>query len=195
MPAKHAKGLAPVWDRLYETAAPQAGYLTLAQAAAAGYSSPLVEHHVKAGRLERVGRGIFRLVHFPPSDNEDLVRLWLWSGQKGAFSHETALTLHQLSDALPVKTHMTVPEAWQRRRLRVPRGLVLHCHDVDKGGVTWHGPVPVTVPLRTVVDMMLEGNPALAEQAAKQAIARRIFSRDDLRRATAERKPKSGAGR
>ena len=195
MPATRAKGRVPVWDRLYETAAPQAGYLTLAQAAAAGYSSPLVEHHIKAKRLERVGRGIFRLVHFPPSDNEDLVRLWLWSGQKGVFSHETALNLHQLSDALPAKTHMTVPEAWQRRRLRVPRGLLLHCHDVDKDEVGWHGPVPVTSPLRTVVDMTLEGNPALAEQAAKQAFVRHIFSRGDLRRAIAERKRVSGAGR
>ena len=150
---------------------------------------------MKARRLERVGRGIFRLVHFPPSENEDLVRLWLWSGQKGVFSHETALNLHQLSDALPAKTHMTVPDAWQRRRLRVPRGLLLHCRDVAKDDVAWHGPVPVTSPLRTVVDMTLEGNPALAEQAAKQAFARHIFSRADLRRAIAERKRESGAGR
>lgn len=195
MLAKRARSGGPEWDRLYETAAPQAGYLTLAQAAAAGYSSPLVEHHIKARRLERVGRGIFRLVHFPPSDNEDLVRLWLWSGQKGVFSHETALNLHQLSDALPAKTHMTVPEAWRRRRLRVPRGLLLHCRDVGMGDLAWHGPVPVTSPLRTVVDVMVEGDPALAEQAAKQAYMRRIFSRDEYRQAITERKRQSGTVR
>jgi hypothetical protein len=80
-----------------------------AGATAAGYSSPLVEHHAKAARPGRLGRGIFRLVQFPRSDNEDLVRLWLSSGKK---CHETALTLHQLSDDLPAKTHMNVPEAW-----------------------------------------------------------------------------------
>lgn len=188
MPVKRPGQPGPRWDRLYESAAPQAGYLTLAQATAAGYSSPLVEHHVKAGRLERVGRGIFRLVQFPPSDNEDLVRLWLWSGKKGVFSHETALMLHQLSDAMPAKTHMTVPEAWQQRRLRVPRGLVLHYHDVREPDSAWHGPVPVTSPLRTVVDVTLEGNPELAEQAARQAVRRLTFPREQLRRAIAERK-------
>ena len=130
MPRTKARGPHPTWDRLYEIAAPQGGYLTLAQAAAAGYSSRLVEYHVKSGRMERVARGIFRLVHFPPTDNEDLVVFWLWSEQKGVFSHETALALHELSDALPAKIHMTLPDGWRRRRLRVPRGLILHYGDV-----------------------------------------------------------------
>jgi predicted transcriptional regulator of viral defense system len=193
MPVKRHPG--PRWDRLYEAAAPQAGYLTLAQATAAGYSAPLVDHHIKARRLERVGRGILRLVQFPPGDNEDLVRLWLWSGQTGVISHETALMLHQLSDALPAKTHMTVPAAWQQRRLRVPRGLVLHYHDVRDRDSAWHGPVPVTAPLRTVVDVTLEGNPELADQAARQAVRRRLFSSEDLRRAIAERKRPTRARR
>ena len=193
MPLKRHPG--PRWDRLYEVAAPQAGYLTLAQATAAGYSPPLIDHHIKARRLERVGRGILRLVQFPPGDNEDLVRLWLWSGQKGIFSHDTALMLHELADALPAKTHMTVPEAWQRRRLRVPRGLVLHHHDVRDRDTSWHGPVPVTGPLRTVVDATLEGNPELAEQAARQGVHRRLFSREDLRRAIAARKRPTRARR
>jgi predicted transcriptional regulator of viral defense system len=185
----------PAWDRLYQAAAPQGGYLTLGQAAAAGYSSPLIEHHLKAGRLQRVGRGIFRLVHFPPGDNEDLVVHWLWSGQKGVLSHETALALHQLSDALPAKTHMTVPELWRRRRLRVPRGLLLHYRDVEKKEIDWHGPVAITAPLSTVVDVTVDGDPALAEQAAAQAVERRMFSGEDLRRELARRKASAGQGR
>jgi predicted transcriptional regulator of viral defense system len=191
MPRTKATGPHPTWDRLYETAAPQGGYLTLGQAVAAGYSSPLVEYHVKSGRMERVARGIFRLVHFPPTDNEDLVVFWLWSEQRGVFSHETALALHELSDALPAKIHMTLPDGWRRRRLRVPRGLLLHYGDVDKADLTWRGPVPLTAPLRTVVDVTLEGDPALAEQATGQALARRMFSRTDLRQATARRRIES----
>jgi len=195
MPRVKARGPHPVWDRLYETAAPQGGYLTLAQAAAAGYSSPLVEYHVKSGRMERVARGIFRLVHFPPTDNEELVVFWLWSEQKGVFSHETALALHELSDALPAKMHMTVPAGWRRRRLRVPRGLILHYGDVAKADLTWRGPVPLTAPLRTVVDVALEGDPALAEQATAQGLRRRMFSRTDLRQATARRRNESESSR
>jgi predicted transcriptional regulator of viral defense system len=191
MPRAKAKGPHPAWDRVYEAAAPQAGYFTLAQAAAAGYSSPLVEYHVKSGRMERVGRGIFRLVHFPPTDNEDLVVFWLWSQQRGVFSHETALALHDLSDALPAKVHMTVPDGWRRRRLRVPRGLILHYGHVARTDLTWLGPVPLTAPLRTVVDAVLEGDPALAQQATVQALKRRMFSRRELRQATARRRNES----
>src|SRR5262245_53101573 len=132
-----AQGPSPSWARLYETAAPQSGYFSLGQAAQAGYSAPLVEYHVRAGRLERVGRGLFRLVHFPAADQEDLVVFWLWSERRGIFSHETALALHELSDALPAKTHMTVPGTWRQRRLRVPRGLMLHYADIAKNETTW----------------------------------------------------------
>jgi hypothetical protein len=45
--------------------------------------------------------------------------------QKGVFSYETALPL-LLSDVLPKRAHLSVPPSWRRRRLRVPRGLVLH---------------------------------------------------------------------
>jgi predicted transcriptional regulator of viral defense system len=58
----------PNWDRLYETAAAQAGYFTTQQAAQAGYSSQLLLKHVRAGRVTRAQRGIYRLVHFPASE-------------------------------------------------------------------------------------------------------------------------------
>ena len=55
----------PDWDRLYETAAAQEGFFTTRQAADAGYSSQLLVHHAAGGRVTRVRRGIYRLVHFP----------------------------------------------------------------------------------------------------------------------------------
>ena len=81
----------PDWNALYEMAAAQDGYFTTRQAAAAGYSRPLLARHLTSGRIVRVRRGIYRVVHYPPSDHEDLVVVWLWSGQAGVFSHETAL--------------------------------------------------------------------------------------------------------
>src|SRR5580692_11865050 len=98
MPRRSVSGAHPVWDRLYESAAAQAGYVTQEQAVEAGYSPQLVRYYVQDGRLERGGRGLLRLVHFPPSEHEDLVVLWLWSGKVGVFGHETALMLHDLSD-------------------------------------------------------------------------------------------------
>ena len=45
----------PSWSRLYEVAAGQSGYVTTRQAQEAGYSLPLLTHHVKQGRLKALG--------------------------------------------------------------------------------------------------------------------------------------------
>ena len=76
--------------------------------------------HLRAARIRRVRRGVYRLVHFPMSDEEHLVQCWLWAAQAGVFSHETALVYHDLSDVLPTHVHLTVPEEWRGRWLRVP---------------------------------------------------------------------------
>src|ERR1043166_4989525 len=93
----------PSWSRPYETASSQEGHVTTQQAADAGYSPQLLRKHIQAGRIMRVRRGIYRLVHFPPGEHEDLVVVWLWSDRQGVFSHQTALGLHELSDILPSK--------------------------------------------------------------------------------------------
>jgi len=58
----------PDWDRLFEVAAGQAGYFTTPQAADAGCSSQLLLKHIRAGRVARTRRGIYRLVHFLGGD-------------------------------------------------------------------------------------------------------------------------------
>ena len=90
--------IGPDWDRLFETAAGQSGYVTTKQAAAAGYSTHLLRKHIHVGRVTRPQRGIYRLVHFPVGEHEELVTAWLWSEQASVVSHQTALSLHGLSD-------------------------------------------------------------------------------------------------
>jgi predicted transcriptional regulator of viral defense system len=177
-------GPSPDWDALYRLAAPQGGHFDRAQALEAGYSPQLVEYYRRAGRVERVGRGIFRLVHFPPGEHEDLIVVWLWSERLGVFSHETALALHELSDLLPTQKHLTVPTAWSCRRLRVPRRVELHHDDLTENEITWRGPVPITTPIRTIIDCTLANvAPALVRQAQSQALRRGLFTKPELQRA------------
>jgi predicted transcriptional regulator of viral defense system len=133
--------------------------------------------------MVRVRRGVWRLVHFPAGEHEDLTAVWLWSGQKGVFSHQTALALHALSDVLPARIHLTLPEAWRRRRLRVPEGVVLHYHhgEVGDSARCWFGPVPATAPLRTLEDCAAEHlPPELLRAAALDALSRGLVSRPAL---------------
>lgn len=171
----------PEWDRLYEIAAAQEGLFTTQQAAEAGYSPQLLVHHIRGGRMLRVRRGIYRLVHFPAGEHEELVTVWLWSEQAGVLSHETALALHELSDVLPAQVHLTLPAAWKTRRFRVPEGVVLHHADVEHMERAWTGPVPITSVARTLNDLARSGlSPELLRQAALQALRRGLTTRNEL---------------
>jgi predicted transcriptional regulator of viral defense system len=171
----------PSWDRLYEVAASQEGLFTTEQAAEAGFSTQLLLHHIQRGRAARVRRSIYRLVHFPRGDHEDLVTAWLWSERQGIVSHLTALTLHGLSDALPTLLHLTLPASWSRRRFRVPKGVVLHFDDVVVDDRTWVGPVPTTSVRRTLEDCARANlSPDMLHQAVSQAIHRGLVAAEEM---------------
>jgi predicted transcriptional regulator of viral defense system len=171
----------PHWGQLYEVAAGQGGYVTTRQAQEAGYSLPLLTHHVKQGRLQRARRGVYRLAHYPAGEQEDLIVLWLWSEQEGVFSHETALVLQDLSDALPAVYHLTLPATWSRRRLRVPPGVRLYYADVTGTDRSWAGGVPVTSPLRTLVDCVgAHVAPEFVRAARRQILQRGLASKTEL---------------
>lgn len=171
----------PDWNRLFETAGGQQGYFTTRQAANAGYSSQLLLKHIRAGRIARAQRGIYRLIHFPVGEHEELVTAWLWSEQAGVISHQTALALHGLSDVLPAHLHLTLPSAWRRRRFRVPTGVILHHADVLPEDRSWFGAVPTTSPQRTLNDCAQEGlSPELLQQASQQALRRGLASKAQL---------------
>jgi predicted transcriptional regulator of viral defense system len=171
----------PSWQALYDTAAAQEGLFTTRQAAAAGYSDPLLAHHQKTGRIARIRRGIYRLVHFPPGEHEELVTAWLWTESMGVLSHQTALSLQGLSDALPAQIHLTLPLTWRHRRFRVPKGFVLHYADVPNEERSWHRAVPVTSTRRTLNDCARTGlSPDLLRQAAKQALVRGLVTKAEL---------------
>lgn len=171
----------PDWNRLFETAAAQEGLFTTKQAAEAGYSPQLLVHYVHTGRALRVHRGTYRLVHFPAGEHEELVAAWLWSERAGVVSHQTALALHGLSDALPVHVHLTLPGDWRRRRFRVPADVVLHHANVPPEDRTWFGAVPTTNPRRSLNDCARAGlSPELLRQAAQQALRRGLVTKVEL---------------
>jgi predicted transcriptional regulator of viral defense system len=171
----------PTWQALYDVASAQEGLFTSRQATSAGYSPPLLVHHQKAGRIARVRRGIYRLIHYPPGEHEELVTAWLWSESKGVISHQTALSLQGLSDVLPAQIHLTLPAAWRQRRFRIPDGIRLHFADVSSKERTWIDAVPMTSTPRTLNDCAITGvSPDLLRQATKQALARGLATRSEL---------------
>src|SRR5664279_5662284 len=103
----------PDWNRLFMTAQTQEGLFTTRQAAESGFSPQLLVHHAQSGRVLRVRRGIYRFAQYPAGTQEDLIAAWLWTELAGVVSHQTALSLHGLSDVLPSQIHLTLPSAWR----------------------------------------------------------------------------------
>jgi predicted transcriptional regulator of viral defense system len=172
------------YEALYQVAEQQAGYFTAAQARAAGYSQRQLTYYVKTHRFDRMRLGIYRLTHYPASSNEDLFLAWLQVGPQAVISHESALALYDLSDALPAAVHLTIPPRTSRRH----SGLRLHTNRLSTDDITSLGGLPVTTVPRTILDVAASG---LAEelvfQAVHQALQRGLVLADSLR-AAAERR-------
>jgi len=168
---------------LYQIAASQSGYFTAAQARAAGYTYRQQHYHSGRGNWLRIGRGLFRLRDFPSGEREDLIRWSLWSrDQKGVpqavVSHDTALTVHDLSDVMPQRVHLTVPRGFRKR---VPDGCVLHFAMLAAAEIESRPGYSVTTPLRTLIDV---AGSALSQEhldaAVKEALERGLVRRSRL---------------
>jgi predicted transcriptional regulator of viral defense system len=115
--------------------------------------------------------------------------LWyLWSQNRqevpeGTYSHDTALSLHELSDIMPSKLHMTVPITF-RRNSGIPEILVLHRAHLDASDVQEIHGVRVTRALRTIVDLLRSGNVDRSQLklAVDEAIRRGLIARREIDR-------------
>lgn len=147
----------------------QGGYFTTKQAIKAGYGYKHLDYHETAGNFERIEHGLYRLPTVPPVENDDLIRLTLWSrNQKdepqAVVSHETALVHYQLTELLPGRIHLTVPRTFRKP---APKGCVLHKAVLPESDIEEREGFRVTTPLRTLLDAAAGG--VSTEQLAKAA--------------------------
>jgi predicted transcriptional regulator of viral defense system len=175
--------------RLFGLAEQQQGFFTTKQAKAAGFAENTHPYHVQAGNWIREHRGIYRLALFPTPDRPDLVLWSLWSRNRkeeieGVYSHQTALSLHELSDLNPAKLQMTVP-AHFRRNSDIPGIVVLHYHDLSRSDIQTGLGYKYTRPLRTILDLIEAGSVerTFIRQALLQAMDRGLITRQQLRSA------------
>jgi predicted transcriptional regulator of viral defense system len=172
--------------RLFETAELQQGFFTTKQAKAAGFAENTHPYHVQVGNWIREHRGIYRLSLFPATDRPDLVLWALWSRNRneeveGVYSHDTALSLYDLSDLNPVKLHLTVPTDF-RRNSEIPGILVLHHANLPENDVQTSQGFRFTRPLRTILDLIDVGTvePRFIRQALRQALDRGLIAHHQI---------------
>jgi predicted nucleotidyltransferase len=165
-------------DSLFAVAESQQGYFTSAEAKSLGYDYSHQFFHVKRGNWVRVDHGIYRLKKFPAARHEDLMRSWLWSRKKAVLSHETAAALYDFGDLLPSKIHLTVPPDFRKRP---SKSLMLHKAKLHESEIEKRDGLPVTKPLRTILDLARSHlDPERLEAVARDAIFKGIATRGEI---------------
>lgn len=164
--------------QLQERAFHQAGYFTAAQAKDTGYSYQAQKYHVDHGNWIRVDRGLFRLPGWPSEADDAYARWTLWSGGQGVVSHDSALSVHELSDANPRKIHLTVPPGFRAE----DDAVQIHVGRLDPADVLERGAWRVTTVERTLEDTAATAAQEIIDAAVGEALERGITTRRGLLR-------------
>ncbi|MEI6705233.1 MAG: type IV toxin-antitoxin system AbiEi family antitoxin domain-containing protein [Deltaproteobacteria bacterium] len=176
-------------DNIWDIADGQGGFFTTGQAIAAGFADNTHPYHVRVGNWLRMYRGIYRLARYPQGDNAQLILWALWSRDRsgrpqGVYSRLTALRIHDLSDAMPVRLEMTVPTAFRRRK-PLPQILIFYHEILPESDILHRSGYAVTTPLRSVLDLVRSGSVSrdIVRQAVREARQRGLITVAQFREA------------
>jgi predicted transcriptional regulator of viral defense system len=181
------------YGAVFEVAFDNFGYFTVEQATAIDVSPKTLHAMVRRGTLQHVSTGLYRVAAIPLSPLAEYMEASLWPrGPQGVISHDSALVLHDLSDVNPAKIHVTVPRSHRIIRATPPL-YVVHRADLRDSEVEYVDGIPVTSPVRTIVDChRAHLGPALIRQALADGVRRGVFSASQAKRLAAECLPGSG---
>jgi len=146
-------GNKPDYNQVYSIAESQGGYFAASQARELGFAWDRLSKNVKSGRFSRVAHGVYRFVQFPGSPFEDLFIAWLRTGPNSVISHESALSVYNLSDIIPNEIHVIVPRSSSTRR----KGIRQHTNQLEAKDITMRNGLPITTVARTLSDVSSTG--------------------------------------
>lgn len=145
-----------IWARLVEVAAEQHGYVTTRDARDIGVDPVQLRLLASRGRLERAGRGVYRVPVLPRGEHDDLAAAVSWTLGRGVISHESALALHALADVNPSRIHLTVPRD-NHPRAAGGKMYRVHRRGLPATDITSIDSIPVTTVARTIKDCIDTG--------------------------------------
>jgi len=172
-------------DDLFALAADRGGIFTAASARAIGVSPTALAYYVRSGAIERFGRGVYRVTHFPKSRHEPLVTAAAALGINAVVSHESALALYGVCDVAPSRIHLTVPRSRRYRRPPAP-DIVVHTatRAFSVGDVVQFDGFKATSLVRSIVDSARTHTaPEQVVMALRSGLERGLFTSADVARA------------
>lgn len=158
------------WKRVTRLARTQLSLVTLDQLAASGMSSTMIKTAVKAGRLERMESGVYRIGGSTPTWEQDVLASVLAAGPGAVASHRAAARIWGLVDIQVID--VTVPTT---RQPKLRRAVVHRSTDLETHHTTRSMKIPVTTPMRTLVDLGAV-RPDLVADALERALICKVMS-------------------
>jgi very-short-patch-repair endonuclease len=153
-----------------EIASEQRGAIERGEAMAAGHTRGSLQTRVKSGRYERVQPRVYRVAGAPITYEQRLLEACKSTG--GVASHRAAAALWGL-DVPAATVEVTVT----RPRCPRPKGTILHrSSDLGAEHCTVRFGIPVTNPLRTLLDLGAVLPAWLVNEAMDSALAKRLVT-------------------
>jgi len=155
-------------DRLM---AVQEGVVCRRQARAAGMAARSIDRRLESGVWIKVLPGVYRISSSAPNWRQFLTAAWLWAGEDAVVSHRAAALLHGLDgvDEAPA-------ELWTGNHTLAPkhRGwIVTHTTSgIPRTDLARAGPLVVTNPARTLIDLGAVVGEGIVEFALEDALRR-----------------------
>ncbi len=137
-------------ENLLEIAATQFGLFTRRQAHCCGVTDRMLQRRVRTGVFEQLPRSVYRLCGSDRSWNQRLLAACLVGGDDCLASHRSAAELHGFDAVKRGFVEVTVPRG---TRIRNIDAIVHESLDLAADDYMHVGPIPVTSPSRTLIDL------------------------------------------
>lgn len=180
--------------RIAAIADAQFGVFSRAQASDAGFSARQMQLRVAAERWEPRRRGVYRLVGAPQTLEQSAMAGVLYAGDGALISHGTAGRLWTIEGARGIDVELWVSST----KKSDGSGLAIHRGGrLDRADRTMLGPIPITNPARTIIDLSARMEDAPLVAAMEDAFRRRLVTPERLlvRAEILRRSGRPGAGR
>jgi hypothetical protein len=178
---------------LLALAATQLGLVTRQQAHEHRVTDRMLQRRVRTGILEQLARHVYRVAGAPATWEQAVLLACLAGGAECVASHRTAAALHGFDGFRRDRIEVTVPRSIRYRssvaRVHQSKDLTRH----DRMNL---GPIPVTTPERTLIDLGAVTYLERVEEAFDGAERDAAAAREVVRRRHAEvrRQGRNGVG-
>jgi very-short-patch-repair endonuclease len=161
--------------------------VTRAQLLGLGMSAEAVRYRVRRRRLHPVHRGVYAVGRPQLTRHGVLIAAVLSCGPGAALSHDAAGEVLGIRKRRAGPIDVTVPGAERRRP-----GIRLHRRPLPEGDVAHRHGIPVTAPVRTLLDLAQRLPPNQLEAAVNEADKLDLIDPDRLRAALEGRERQRG---